>query len=94
MRKLDAKFYGRIHKAKDDSLVPEDQYVVFLAKDSVFAAMFLDHKTGYLARCKQADCDEEQIAAVEAMADRLKEWREVNWMTTKAPDAKGERLLV
>ena len=35
--KLDAKFYGEIRKVKDDSIVPDDEYVVFLAKDNAFA---------------------------------------------------------
>jgi hypothetical protein len=37
MTKLDAKFYGNIFKAKDNSQVPDDEYVVFLAKDNAFA---------------------------------------------------------
>jgi hypothetical protein len=35
--KLDAKFYGEIRKVKDDSIVPDDQYIVFLVKDDAFA---------------------------------------------------------
>lgn len=36
MEKLDAKFYGEIRKVKDGAVVPEDEYVVFLAKDTAF----------------------------------------------------------
>ena len=39
LEKLDAKFYGVIVKNKDESIVPQDQYMVFLAKDAAVVAM-------------------------------------------------------
>jgi hypothetical protein len=89
--KLDAKFFGKIFKYKDLSVVPDDQWVVFLAKDQVFVDMFLDPDHGYLARCKNANADPQQIAAVQRMEKRLTTWVATN--ETKTPDAKGERLL-
>lgn len=87
--KLDAKFYGEIRKVKDDSVVPEDQYMVFLAKDNAFAlALPL-----YLGVCKSIGADAEHIGAVERTIARLNKWRADNPDKCKVPDAKGERLL-
>lgn len=55
MPKLDAKFYGEIRKVKDDSVVPDDQYMVFLAKDNAFA----DTVVYYRDRCVALGCDQE-----------------------------------
>lgn len=87
--KLDAKFYGTIIKVKDNTTVPEDQYVVFLAKDNAFAAVL----PTYREKCVELGCDNEQIAAVDKLIVRLNSWRQENQDKLKIPDAKGERLL-
>lgn len=86
--KLDAKFYGDIRKVKDDSLVPEDEYVVFLVKDNAFAAilpLYRDH-------CIALGCDDEHVASVDRMIERANAWRAANPHRLKNPDAKGEKL--
>lgn len=87
--KLDAKFYGEIRKAKDGSIVPDDQYVVFLAKDNAFAAILPEYRRA----CVRLGADKEQIAAVDRMLARLLQWREQHHNALKVPDARGERLL-
>lgn len=87
--KLDAKFYGELYKVKDDSIVPDDEYVVFLAKDNAFAAVL----PFYYAKCIELGADAEQVASVERMMDRLIAWRRDNPDRLKVPDAKGEKLL-
>lgn len=87
--KLDAKFEGEIHKVKDGSIVPEDEYVVFLAKDNCFA----DVLPIYLAKCIKAECDDEHVDSVLRMIRRVRQWRASNPSRLKYPDAKGERLL-
>lgn len=87
--KLDAKFYGELRKAKDDSLVLDDEYVVFLAKDNAFAAIL----PVYRAACVSLGCDDEQIAALDRMMDRVSLWRAGHPDRLKRPDAKGEKLL-
>ncbi len=87
--KLDAKFYGVIVKAKDNSIVPDDEYVVFLAKDTAFA----DTLPTYLANCIKLGADREQIEAVERMIARTIAWRARNHHRLKTPDAHGEKLL-
>ena len=87
--KLDAKFYGEIRKAKDDSVVPDDQYIVFLAKDTAFALVL----PIYIEICKVLGCDQEQIDAITAVQGRVENWRIVNSEKCKLPDAAGEKLL-
>lgn len=87
--KLDAKFYGDIRKVKDDSIVPEDEYVVFLAKDNAFAAIL----PLYRDKCIELGCDIEQIAAVQRMWERVEMWRARNKPRLKNPDAAGEKLI-
>jgi hypothetical protein len=89
MTKLDGKFHGDIYKAKDDSKVPDDEYVVFLAKDNAFAAVL----PLYLDECIALDADAEQIGAVARLIDRVNAWREANPDKCKVPDAAGERVL-
>ena len=89
MTKLDAKFYGEIRKVKDDSIVPDDEYVVFLAKDNAFFDMI----HFYRDRCIARGCDQEQVEAVNRMIERLTIWRGHNPNRLKDPDASGERLL-
>ena len=89
MAKLDAKFYGHIFKAKDNSHVDEDEWCVFLAKDNAFANVL----PMYLEECIRLGADEEQVAAVQRMIGRLHTWRTNNPDRIKVPDAAGERLL-
>ena len=86
--KLDAKFYGDIRKVKDDSLLPEDEYVVFLAKDNAFPATV----AFYRQECERLGADAEHLASVERMIERLTKWRADNPHRLKVPDAKGEKL--
>jgi len=88
--KLDAKFDGTIRKVKDGSIVPDDQYIVFLIKDNAFW-MALQH---YRKVCKSAGCDENQLAAVDRMIERGRVWRDENRNLCKWPDiSEGEKLL-
>ena len=89
MQKLDAKFEGEIWKAKDGLVVPHDEYVVFLAKDNAFYPAL----RVYREVCAAYGADEEQIAAVDRLIDRVKAWREAHPDRCKIPDAAGERLL-
>ncbi len=86
--KLDAKFYGDIRKVKDDSLLPEDEYVVFLAKDNAFPATV----AFYREECERLGADAEHLASVDRMIERLTKWRADNPHRLKVPDAKGEKL--
>lgn len=90
--KLDAKFYSNvgIFKAKDKSRVPDDEWVVFLAKDNAFAAVL----PLYREECVRRGCDEEQIRAADALIERVTAWRAAHPERLKNPDAAGEWLLL
>jgi hypothetical protein len=91
--KLDKKFYvgleGDIRKAKDDSSVPDDEWVVFLAKDDAFSVVL----PIYWQVCHALGCDAEQLEAVQALISRVSAWRKANPERCKVPDAKGEKML-
>ena len=87
--KLDAKFSGVIFKVKDGSIVPDDEYMVFLAKDNAFPATL----QFYLEECKRIGADAEHIAAVKRTIQRLGMWRFDNPSRLKVPDAAGEKLV-
>jgi hypothetical protein len=99
--KLDKKFYvstaitpvgeivGVLRKVKDDSIVPDDEWCVFLTKDNAFADVLPD----YIYMCLIRKCDAEQLAAAERMYSTVMEWRRANPDRCKDPGAKGEKLL-
>jgi isocitrate/isopropylmalate dehydrogenase len=90
--KLDKKFYADvvyIRKAKDHSIVSDEEWVVFLAKDNAFAAVL----PLYYEACEKMGADEEQLAAVTRLIDDVAAWRLANPERCKVPDAKGEKLL-
>lgn len=89
MQKLDAKFSGVIYKIKDGTIVPDDEYVVFLVKDNAFAATL----PTYLEKCIELGSDADQVAAVERMIGRAHQWRTANPHRLKVPDANGEKML-
>jgi hypothetical protein len=89
MEKLDGKFSGVIYKVKDGSIVPDDEYVVFLAKDTAFAHVL----PLYRDECIRLGADTEQVQAVDRMIGRLNRWRAANQNRVKVPDAKGEKLV-
>ena len=86
--RLDAKFYGEIRKVKDGSVVPEDEYMVFLAHDNAFPFAL----SSYLAECHRLGADTEHIMSVERTIERVKAWREAHPDKLKVPDARGEKL--
>ena len=89
MQKLDAKFSGVIFKIKNGQIVPDDEYVVFLVKDTAFANTL----PKYREECVKLSADREQIEAVDRMIARAQAWRKANPDRCKVPDAKGEKLV-
>lgn len=87
--KLDPKFYGSVLRAMDNSAVPEDQYMVFLAGDNAFPETL----QFYRDKCAAVGTDPELLAAIDRSIDRLTEWRARNADKLHVPNANGERLL-
>ena len=88
-QKLDGKFFGIIHKNKDNSVVPPDQWVVFLAKDNAFPATL----AFYREECKRLGAGPQQMAAVDDLITRVTEWRDNNRDLCKVPDVKDRELI-
>jgi hypothetical protein len=89
IRKLDQKFYGTIFKAKDDTEVSQNEWVVFLAKDDAFVLTL----PTYLENCIKLGCDDAQIAAVERLMENINAVRDAAPRRNKKPDAAGEALI-
>lgn len=80
--KLDGKFHGVIVKNKDGSIVPQDQWVVFLAKDDAFPATL----HFYRSECARVGASVEQLRAVDDMITRVEDWRRQHPELCKTPD--------
>jgi hypothetical protein len=86
--KLDAKFHGVVVKNKDGSVVPQDQWMVFLAKDNAVPATL----AFYEEECLRQRASIEQIEAVRAMRARVEEWRKAHPELLKTPDVNPGEL--
>lgn len=87
--KMDKKFYGVIRKVKNETIVPDDEYVVFLVKDTAFARIL----PKYLEECIALGADIEQIKMVSELLIRVTTWRNEHPDRLKTPDANGEKVL-
>lgn len=90
--KLDLKTYvkdGQLHKAKNDEVIPDDEWIVFYIKDDAF----WESLQYYRYMCETMGADEEQLEAVDGLIERGLQWREAHPDRLKTPDAKGEKLL-
>lgn len=87
--KLDKKFAGVLTKAKDQTVVPEDEWILFLAKDTAFAMTL----PTYLENCIKLGADDVQIKMVHDLIARVGQWRHAHPDRCKVPDAQGEKVL-
>lgn len=90
MKKLDAKFDGVVIKAKDGTIVPPDQYMVFLAKDDAVPETL----RFYEGECARQGAAREQVEAVHDMRMRVLAWRKANPELCKTPDVDPGELLL
>ena len=86
--KLDGKFHGIIAKNKDGSIVPQDQWMCFLAKDNAVPATL----EFYYEECIRQGAKPDQLLAARAMIDRVTAWREANPTLCKTPDVQAGEL--
>lgn len=82
--KLDGKFHGEVVRERDGSVVPPDQFVVFLAKDRAF----LPTLEFYYGECSRIGCAQPQLNAVLALISRVREWQEANPGQMKLADVE------
>jgi hypothetical protein len=87
--KLDGKFHGVIVKNKDGSIVPQDQWIVFLAKDNCLPPTLYF----YLAECQRQVASFEQTEAVRELLERVLQWRSANPAACKTPDVQVGEIV-
>lgn len=87
--KLDIKFYGEIYKYKDNSLVPDDQWVVFLAKDAALPATL----KFYREECVRLGTDERQLGAIDDLIVRVEEWQALHPEKVHAADIGSAEIV-
>ncbi len=87
--KLDGKFHGIIAKNKDGTIVPQDQWMCFLAKDNAVPATL----EFYIQECTRLGAKSEQIEAVRSMIDRVLDWRAANPTLCKVPDVQAGEII-
>jgi len=88
MQRLDTKYHGIIIKNKDNTIIPEDEYIVFRPGDNALPAA-LDL---YLKECVHVGAHEAQIEAVLALIERVQMWRAAHPERCKAPDVEPGEL--
>jgi hypothetical protein len=88
--KLDSKFHGIIVKNKDHTIVPQDQWVCFLAKDDAFPATL----RFYRKECERIGAASAQLTAVDDLIARLDAWRAEYPDACKTPDVLPGEIIV
>lgn len=82
MASLDHKYTGEIRKADTGELVPNDEWIVFRAKDDAVPAML----RWYHAECKAQGSPEAHLDAIALLHLRVIKWREAHPDQCKVPD--------
>ena len=89
MVKLDGKFSGVLVKNKDNTIIPVDQWMVFLAKDNAFPATL----RFYRQECERQGAGPEQLAGVDECIAKVDAWRAAHPDECKVPDVQQGELF-
>ena len=79
--KMDHKYNGEIFK-NDGTVVPEDEWIVFRAKDQV-VPMMLDF---YLMKCIELNANSFHVKEIELLINRVNQFQYANPKRCKVPD--------
>jgi hypothetical protein len=79
--KMDRKYKGRVYK-NDGSLVPDDEWIVFRAKDRCVPEMLI----GYIGYCYEQRVDIEHITGMMELLSRVMRFQLDNPERCKFPD--------
>lgn len=90
IKKLDRKFKGAIYANKDGRKIPDDQWIILLAKDDAVPATL----QFYRDKCKLLGVEESHITAVSDLINRVEKWREQNVDLCRLPDTDPDELIV
>ncbi len=85
---LDGKFYGVIHRHKDNAVEPPDSWIVFVARDNAL----LPTLEFYRAECQRIGAGAAQVEAVGTLIHKVREWRENHPEQCKVPDVHPGEL--
>jgi hypothetical protein len=85
---LDGKFYGVIHRHKDNQIEPPDSWIVFVACDNAL----LPTLNFYYGECKRLGAEMPQLSAVAELINRVEKWRYDHPEQLKTPDVTPGEL--
>lgn len=88
MQKLDGKFYGRIFREKDNTEVPPDQFIVFLARDRALIPTLEFYRT----KCEELGCEWPQLAAINDLLCRVEAWQYSHLSEMKLADTDSGEI--
>lgn len=88
MQQLDGKFYGIVHRRKDNQIEPPDSWMVFVARDNALLPTLLF----YRQECQRLGCQDEQLFAIDELIRRVEQWRLDNPDKCKVPDVEPGEL--
>lgn len=80
--KIDQKYKGRITKRSDGTIVPEDEWIVFRAKDLALPAAM----SAYIRKCEQLGCNKDFIQEFIKLKGRVVRFQISNPERCKIPD--------
>ena len=86
--KLDSKVHGIIIKNKDNTIIPQDEYVVFRPADNALPATL----KFYGEECARLGAKPEQLSAVLDLIGRVADWRRTNPERCKVADVEPGEL--
>jgi hypothetical protein len=89
MQKMDLKFSGIITKNKDNTVVPQDQWIVFLVKDDAFPATL----KFYYDECLRLGAGRYQLEAIQELIIKVRTWRRNHSELCKVPDVEDGELI-
>jgi hypothetical protein len=82
--KLDSKFTGIVQKVSTGDVVPDDQWIVFLATDKALVPTL----QFYQQQCVELGAEAPQLASLGALIQRVVAWQQANPGKLKVADVK------
>ena len=86
--RLDSKVHGILIKNKDNTIIPEDEFIVFRPADNAVPEML----EFYYRECCNIGASNEQLNAVAALQLRVAQWRHAHPERCKVADVQPGEL--
>jgi hypothetical protein len=88
--RLDAKVHGTLVKNKDGREIPEDEFIVFRPADNAVPEML----GFYFELLRRQGASREQLSAVQALSQRVEDWRRKHPDRCKVADVEPGELKI